>query len=111
MAVTFKGTTVGKERGQSAQTFPRHRRKAASSVLHTLSGGNRVQHSGKSADTLPLVLRCTESQLNTLYSDVATSGTLAYSGGSRSAFLDEVDPQEVSAGKDVFFVTATFILT
>ena len=56
-------------------------------------------------------MRCTESQLNTLYSDVATSGTLVYSGGSRSAFLDEVDPQEVSAGKDVFFVTATFILT
>lgn len=106
---SFKGITFG-ERGNNAQTFPRHRRSAVASVLHTLDGGNRVQHSGRSADTLSLPIRCTEPQLDSLYSAVATSGSLSYSGGSRMAFLQAVDPQEVLADRDVFFVTLEFTL-
>jgi hypothetical protein len=113
MAVTFKGTEIGKERGKGGQNFPRPRRKAASSLLHTLDGGNRVQHSGRAADTLNVPLRCTEAQLNSIYSAVASSGTLSYSGGSRNAWLDEMsEPEEfISAGGTIwFFVTLTFFL-
>lgn len=107
---TFKGIEFG-ERGQNAQTFPRHTRKAVSSTTHTIDGSNVVQHSGRAADTLALPVRCTEDQLDDLYGAVASSGSLVYSGGTRTAFLEEVEPQEVSAGKDVFFVTLTFTLT
>lgn len=114
MAVTFKGGAIGKERPKSgANGFPRPRRKAASSVLHTLDGGNRVQHSGRAADTLTLLLRCSESELNTLVSACPSAGTLAYSGGTRTAFLDEVgEPEEhIFRAATYFFVPATFLLT
>jgi hypothetical protein len=116
MAVTFKGQSIGKERGKSGGNgFPRARRKAASSQLHTLDGGNRVQHSGKTMDTLTLNLRCDETELDRLYSGCASSGSLVYSGGTRTAFLDEVGESEelLSPGGSVqwFFVPVTFILT
>lgn len=107
---SFKGISFS-ERGQGAQTFPRHRRKAVSSTIHTVDGNNQIQHCGRAADTLALPIRCTEAQLGSLYSAVASSGSLDYSGGTRTAFLEEVDPQEVSAGRDVFFVTLTFTLS
>lgn len=107
---SFRGTEFS-ERGQNAATFPRHRRRAVSSVVHTIDGSNEVQHSGRTADVLSLPVRCTEAQLTSLYGFVASSGSLVYSGGTRTAFLEEVEPQEVSAGRDVFFVTLTFTLT
>lgn len=114
MAVTFKGSAIGKERGASGTNgFPRPKRKAASSVLHTLDGGNRVQHSGRGMDTLTLRLRASAAELNSLTSAVASSGTLAYSGGSRTAFLDEIgEPEEhIFPSITYYFVTATFLLT
>jgi hypothetical protein len=114
MAVTFKGQDIGKERGKSGGNgFARPRRKAASSVLHTLDGGNRVQHSGKTADTLTLTLRCSETELDRINSGCASSGTLVYSGGTRTAFLDDVgEPEEhIFQAVTYFFVPVTFILT
>jgi len=114
MAVTFKGQDIGKERGKSGSNgFPRHRRKAASSDLHTLDGGNRVQHSGRTIDLLTLNLRCSETELNRINSGVASSGTLVYSGGTRNAFLDEMgEPEEhIFQAVTYFFVPVTFKLT
>lgn len=114
MAVTFKGQSIGKERGASGTNgFPRPRRKAASSDLHTLDGGNRVQHSGRAADRLVLRLRCDETELGRINSGCATSGSLVYSGGTRTAFLDEVgEPEEhIFRAITYFFVPVTFILT
>lgn len=98
------------ERGEGAQTFPAWRRKAESTVTH-IPGGNTnvIQTSGRSADTLALKIRCTASQLTSLYSAVGSRGTLNYSYGSRTAFLDEIsDVQEVlTSGK--YFATLNFI--
>ncbi len=114
MAVTFKGSTIGSERakGSGSNGFPRPGRAAVSSVLHTLDGGNRVQHSGRAADRLTLLLRSTEGQLNTIYSACASSGTLSYSGGTRTAFLDALaEPEErIYQGATWFFVSLTFML-
>lgn len=100
---SFKGIDFS-ERGENAQTFPAWRRKAESSVVL-----NTVQTSGITADTLSLKIRCTKAQLASLYGAVGTAGSLVYSYGTRTAFLDEIsDPQEVLvSGK--YFATLSFI--
>jgi hypothetical protein len=105
---SWKGISFG-ERGDSAQTFPAWRRKAESTVTHIPAGGNVIQTSGVSADTLSLKIRCSAAQLASLYGAVGSAGTLDYSYGSRSAFLDEIsDAQEVLvSGK--YFATLNFI--
>ena len=105
---SFRNVNFG-ERGQDGRHFPRQHRKAVSNVVHTLDGSNRVQYSGKTSDTMSLVVKVTEADLNTLYSYVATSGTLIWSGGTVTAFLDEVDSRQPLGVFDVFFATLTFV--
>ena len=102
---SFAGVNFG-ERGQNAQTFPGWRRKAEASHTH-IPGGNRVvtQKSGLLADTIALRIRCTAAQLTSLYTKVGTTDTLIFSRGTFRAFLDEIDPEEVLAGRDIFFAT------
>lgn len=98
------------ERGQGAKLFPTWGRKADSAITH-IPGGNKtiIDSSGLLADRLQLAIRCTESQLNSLYSKVDTVGSLVYARGTFQAYLDEIsDPVEILAsGK--FFTTLHFI--
>lgn len=105
---SFGGATF-KERG-SPQLFPTWSRKAVASVTH-VDGGNKnvIQTSGQAADRLSLQIRCTEAELNALYAKVNQVGTLVFSRGSRSAYLEEVaDPQEIVASGN-FFATLKLI--
>ena len=108
MAGSFAGATFF-ERG-TPPFFPRFSRKADSSVTHIPGGNvNVTQTSGLLADRLSLVIRCTAAELTALEGKVDTTGSLIYSGGTRSAYLDEVDsPQEIAASGR-FFATLKLI--
>jgi hypothetical protein len=100
---SFGGATF-KERGQNAQTFPTWSRKADSAATH-VPGGNVtvIETSGLAADRLSLGIRCSGAELTALYAKVDTIGTLIFSGGTRSAYLDEIDgPAEVLASGKYF---------
>jgi len=107
---SFDGATF-KERPQG-QLFPTWGRKADVTVTHIPGPGstkNIIESSGVVSDRLSLAIRCTESELNALRSKVDTSGTLIFSRGSRTAFLEEIEnPAEVGAGGK-FFATLKFI--
>jgi hypothetical protein len=105
---SWKGITFS-ERPDGTSTFPAWRRKAESTVTHIPGGGNVIQTSGQSADTLSLKIRCTAAQLASLYGAVGSAGTLDYSYGSRSAFLDEVSDAQQLKTLDMYFVTLSFI--
>jgi len=109
MAATF-GSLTFKERGESAQSFPLFGRKAENSVTH-IDGGNRnvIQSSGLQADRLSLNIRCTLSELQALLGAVDTTKTLTWSGGTRSAYLEEIEsPKEIYASTK-YFATLKFI--
>ena len=106
---SFGGVSFG-ERGANAQTFPRFKRAAEFSVTH-IPGGNVtvIQSAGRSADTLSLRVRLTETQYTAMLAKVDTIGTLVYGGGTRSAYLASMDSEEVSAGKDTVFATLELV--
>jgi hypothetical protein len=106
---SFGGATF-KIRG-TGTSFPRWKRKADSSVTH-IPGGNIsiIQTSGLTADTLSLVIRCTEAELTALYGKVNTVATLDLGWGSRSAYLDEIgNVDEQLAEQDTFFASLAFV--
>jgi len=103
MAGTF-GSLTFHERGESAQSFPLFGRKAENSVTH-IDGGNRniIQSSGLQADRLSLNIRCTLTELQDLIGAIDTVKTLVWSGGTRSAYLEEVEsPKEIFASTKYF---------
>jgi len=109
MAATF-GNLTFKERGENAQFFPLFGRKAENTVTH-IDGGSRnvIQSSGLQADRLSLSIRCTLTELNNLIAAIDTVKTLTWSGGTRSAYLEEVEnPREILAGGR-YFATLKFI--
>jgi len=109
MASLF-GSLTFKERGENAQFFPLFGRKAETTVTH-IDGGSRniIQSSGLQADRLSLNIRCTLSELQNLIGAIDTVKTLQWSGGSRSAYLEEVaDPKEIFA-KAKYFATLKLI--
>lgn len=104
----FGGSTFG-ERG-TGTAFKRFKRSAVFSVTQ-IPGGNTtiLQSAGRTADTLTLVARCTESELNALLGKVGTQASLVYSGGTRTAYLASIDPEEILADRDVFFAPLELI--
>jgi len=104
------GSNTFKERGESAQYFPLFGRKAETTVTH-IDGGSRnvIQSSGVQADRLSLNIRCTLTELNNLIAAIDTVKNLTWSGGTRSAYLEEVEsPKEILA-KAKYFTTLKLI--
>jgi hypothetical protein len=104
------GSISFSERGQNGQFFPAWSR-ASKHTVTEIPGGNVsiIQTAGLSADRLQLTIRCTGSQLASLYGAVGAIATLTYSYGSRSAFLAQVDgPAEILATSK-YFATLHFV--
>lgn len=108
MSSSFGGAAFG-ERG-SGTTYKRFKREAVCSTTNIPGGTTTIlQSAGRAADTLTIIARCTEDELNALLAKVDTVATLIYSGGTRSAYLKSIDPEEILADRDVFFAPLEFI--
>jgi hypothetical protein len=82
MSASFKSHSF-KEGGEGATRFPVWNRKAKSAVLE-LPGANNdiIQKFGRKSDTLALLATCTKSQLDTLFGDVGSTGSLIFHYGT-----------------------------
>jgi hypothetical protein len=106
---SFRSHTF-EEGGMGNTTFPVWARKARSTVLD-LPGANNdiIQRFGRKSDTLAMLVTMTKSELDALYGDVNSSGSLVYHYGTFTAYLDSIsDPHEVLAG-DLYVCTLNFL--
>jgi hypothetical protein len=99
------------ERGDAGLNVPRWEKKFNFATKIIPNGTPVVQKIGVDAQRLSMPIRCTESQLDSLYSSIdGSSHTLSWSGGSDSAVLEAIGSvQEVKPDSDVFFATLSFI--
>jgi hypothetical protein len=108
---TFASITFS-ERGKASGTFfPIHGARCRYAIL-PCPGGVKVYLQILGADAAPLDVpaRVTAAQLASLRGKVGQSGTLAYAGGSTSATLTEVTPEEIKKDVDMYFVTLKFLI-
>ncbi len=73
--------------------------------MRKIDGGDRVliQSTGVGPDRLSLAIRCTAAELAALIAATDTTATLTWSGGTRSAYLEEVEgPREIFASGKYF---------
>lgn len=99
-----------KEGGEGTNRFPVWARKSKRAIVE-IPGSNAdiIQKFGRNSATLALLATCTKSELDTLDSDIGSTGSLVYHYGTYSAYLDSIDgPHEVSV-VDKYVVTLNFI--
>lgn len=110
MPASFSGTSFY-ERGESGLSIPRWEKKFNFATKIIPNGTPVVQKIGADAQRMSMPIRCTESQLSSLYGSIdGSSHTLSWSGGSDSAVLESIGSvQEVKPDADVFFATLSFI--
>ncbi len=98
------------EGGSGASTFPIWERKSKRGILEIPSAnGDIIQKFGRSSDTIALLATCTQSELNTLYADVGSSGTLVYHYDTRTAYLDSISGPHEILTEDKYVVVLNFI--
>jgi hypothetical protein len=98
------------ERGRAGGAFlPIHGAKCGFAVL-TCPGGTKVflQILGDDAVPLDVPARMTGAQLASLRTKISTSGPLASAGGSVTATLADIAPEEVKKDVDLYFVVLKF---
>lgn len=98
------------EGGEGTNRFPVWSRRAKVAILE-IPGANSdtVQDFGRKSDTLALLITCSADELTALYADVGQTGTLSYSLGDDSAYLQSIEPHEVLADRDTYVATLSFI--
>ena len=106
---SFRGHSFS-EGGGGAATFPVWERKSKKALLEVPgANGDILQKFGRNSDTLPMPATCTQSQLNALYADVGSSGTLVYHYDTRTAYLDSISGPHEILTLDKYVVTLNFI--
>lgn len=107
---SFAGVSFVESGDGPGQYFPTFDRHADISVHHVVGGNtNIIQTSGLTVDKLALAIQCTKAQHNSLRSAVGTTGTLSYSYGTRTAFLEAVESPRVVRSNDLYLMTLKFI--
>lgn len=100
------------ERG-SGTTFPIWG-KAGIAIIKKIPGGNLniIQKIGLDMPRLALVVRVTAAQLASLRGVVGDTASLVFGYETTTAQLESItDAQEVSAGRDTYFVTLNLLRT
>ena len=106
---SFDGVTIA-ERGAGAANFPIWQKRGLA-VIKKIPGGdvNVIQTIGVDLPRLAMPARVTAAQLTALYGKVGVSGSLVFSYETTTALLESIEGEEISAGKDTYMVTLTFV--
>ena len=106
---SFDGVTIG-ERGSGGQSFPIWQKRGLAVVKHIPGGDvNVIQVIGFDLPRMSMPARVTAAQLTALYGKVGVSGSLVFSYETTTALLESIEGEEISAGKDTYMVTLTFV--
>lgn len=106
---SFKGHTFA-EGAEGSTRFPVWERRARTAILEVPgANGDIVQTFGRASDRLALTATCTQAELDALYADVGSSGTLIYHYDSRTAYLESISGPHELLTADLYAVTLNFV--
>lgn len=106
---SFDGVTFG-ERGQGGTQFPIWQKRGTIVIKH-ISGSDKnvIQKIGVDLPRLSLPARVTATDLASLYGKVGASGSLVMGFETTIAYLESIEGEEISAGKDTYMVVLNFL--